>query len=101
MRVYEFEWGHHSDERFLMEINATARVVEELLDEYRHTDPDGYNNEGFAQFELLEDDMPKSLIFDRSIIATALKTKSILITADKNLFAVAKGYLKIIHLKGY
>jgi hypothetical protein len=50
MRVYEFEWGHHSDERFLMEINATARVVEKLLDEYRRKDPDGYNNEGFAQF---------------------------------------------------
>jgi len=50
----------------------------------------------------LEAAMMKHISFyDASYIGTALKTKSILITADKNLFEVAKGYLKTTHLKDY
>jgi hypothetical protein len=30
--------------------NLIDRSIEKLLDEYRHKDPDGYNNEGFARF---------------------------------------------------
>lgn len=39
--------------------------------------------------------------YDASYVATALKTKSTLITADKNLFEVARSHLKTIHLKDY
>jgi len=50
----------------------------------------------------LEAAMTKHVSFyDASYIATALKTKSTLVTADKNLFEVAKGYIKTIHLKDY
>ena len=50
----------------------------------------------------LEVAMTKHVSFyDASYVATALKTKSTLITADENLFEVARGYLKTVHLKDH
>lgn len=40
-------------------------------------------------------------LYDASYIATASRTKSTLITADKDLHAVAKSYVKTMHLKDY
>jgi len=39
--------------------------------------------------------------YDASYIATALKTESTLITADKDLYEVARSYVKTIHLENY
>jgi len=50
MPIYEFEWGHHTDERFLMEIEADKKTVQKLLDEYRASDPEGYNNTDWCDF---------------------------------------------------
>ena len=49
MPIYEFYWGHHEDERFLMEIDADKETVEKLLNEYRATD-EGYNNADWCDF---------------------------------------------------
>lgn len=40
-------------------------------------------------------------LYDASYIATAIKTKSTLITADQGLCDIAKKHVKTIHLKDY
>jgi len=39
--------------------------------------------------------------YDASYIATAMKTKSTLVTADENLYNIANKYVKTIHVKDY
>jgi len=45
--IYLFYW---SDGEFIAEIDADPDKVKELLDEYRESDPDGYNNLEFMEF---------------------------------------------------
>ncbi|MCD6340883.1 MAG: hypothetical protein J7L51_02910 [Desulfurococcales archaeon] len=47
--IYEFYWGHHDDERFLMEVEAEPEEVERLLEEYRASDEE-YDDEGWLEF---------------------------------------------------
>jgi len=45
--IYEFYW---SEESFLMEIDADKDIVEKLLDEYRASDKEGYNDIDWGDF---------------------------------------------------
>ena len=45
--IYEF---YYSEDSWLMEIEAPRKKVEKLLDEYRKTDPEGYNDWDWEAF---------------------------------------------------
>jgi len=47
-----FYWysGRDDDERFLARVNADSETVKKLLNEYRKSDPEGYNSDGFINF---------------------------------------------------
>jgi len=51
MPYYGFYWcDGDDDEQFIAKIDADAETVKKLLDEYRRSDPDGYNNVDFIDF---------------------------------------------------
>ena len=51
MPYYMFYWNDGGDEeRFLMKIEADSKTVKELLDKYRNSDPEGYNDWEFLEF---------------------------------------------------
>jgi hypothetical protein len=51
MPHYMFYWyDGRENERFLAKIEAKAEVVKRLLEEYRASDPTGYNDYDFIEF---------------------------------------------------
>jgi len=51
MPYYMFYWGSgDEDERFLMRIEADNEKVKCLLNEYRESDPEEYNDADFEDF---------------------------------------------------
>jgi hypothetical protein len=48
--VYCFWWGDDSNDQFIMEIWAREEEVKELLNKYRASDPEGYNNADWMDF---------------------------------------------------
>jgi len=51
MPYYGFYWyDGGDDEQFIARIDADGETVKKLLDEYRRSDPDGYNNVDFIDF---------------------------------------------------
>ena len=51
MSYYMFYWcSGKDDERFLAKIEADVKTVKNLLDEYRSSDPEGYNESDFIDF---------------------------------------------------
>lgn len=51
MPYYMFYWNDgDDDERFMMYIEANSKTVKKLLNEYRSSDPRGYNNFDWLDF---------------------------------------------------
>jgi len=46
-----FYWENGGDDqRFLARVEADSETVKKLLDEYRSSDPEGYNSDDFIEF---------------------------------------------------
>jgi len=51
MPYYMFYWANgRDDERFLARVEADSETVKKLLNEYRESDPEGYNSDDFINF---------------------------------------------------